>query len=120
MWCTYICIRSPYCGEPFQQLDRQARQRWVVFVVNILGQDNYEIVAMAAMLRQGLLQRGHDVRRRLQADDVVGDREGQFDCLDQDLTGTLRATAETERRTHCQYQGSYSFLRVKFKHFQGS
>lgn len=53
-----------------------------MFVVNILGQDNYEIVAMATMLRQGLLQRGHNVRRRLQADDVVGDRKGQFDCLD--------------------------------------
>lgn len=69
-----------------------------MFVVNILGQDNYEIVAMATMLRQGLLQRGHDVRRRLQTDDVVGDREGQFDCLDQDLTGTLRATAGQRRR----------------------
>lgn len=63
-----------------------------MFVVNILGQDNYEIVAMATMLCQGLLQRGHNVRWRLQADDVVGNRKGQFDCLDQDLTRTLTAT----------------------------
>lgn len=69
-----------------------------MFVVNILGQDNYEIVAMATVLRQGLLQRGHDVRRQLQTDDVVGDRESQFDCLDQDLTRTLRATTGQHER----------------------
>lgn len=69
-----------------------------MFVVNILGQDNYEIVAMATVLCQGLLQRRHDVRWRLQTDDIVGDREGQFDRLDQDLTGTLRATAGQRQR----------------------
>lgn len=53
---------------------------------------------MAAVLRQGLLQRGHDVGRRLQADDVVGDGEGQFDCLDQDLTGTFRARAGRRKK----------------------
>lgn len=87
-----------YCSESLQQLDRQARQRRVVLVVNILGQDDYEIVAMAAVLRQGLLQRGHDVGRRLQADDVVGDGEGQFDCLDQDLTRTFRARAGRKKK----------------------
>lgn len=64
-----------------------------MFVVNILGQDNYEVVAMTTVLCQGLLQRGHDVRWWLQTDDIVCDREGQFDSLDQDLTGTLGATA---------------------------
>lgn len=94
----HVYTGSPYCGEPFQQLDCQARQRRVVFVVNILGQDNYEIVAVATVLCQGLLQRGHDVGRRLQTDDVVGDGEGQFDCLDEDLTGTLRTTAGPRQR----------------------
>lgn len=89
----YVYIGSPYCSKSFQQLDCQARQRWVMLVVNILGQDNYEIVAMATMLCQGLLQRRDDVRGWLQTDDVVGDREGQFDGLDEDLTGTFRATA---------------------------
>lgn len=64
-----------------------------MFVINILGQDNYEVVAMTTMLCQGLLQRGHNIRRRLQTDDIVCDGESQFDCLDQDLTGTFRATA---------------------------
>lgn len=89
---SFIYEKS-YCGKSFEQLDCEAWQRWVMFVVNILGQDNYEVVAMATMLRQRLLQRGHDIRWRLQADDVVCDGKGQFDSLDQDLTGTLRTTA---------------------------
>lgn len=88
----------PYRGEPLEQLDRQARQRRVVFVVNVLGQDNDEVVAVAAVLRQRLLQGGHHVGRRLQADDVVGDGESQLHGLDQDLTGTLCATAGQRQR----------------------
>ena len=86
-------VGSSYRSKPFEQLDCEPRQRRVVFVVNVFGQDNYEVVAVPTVLSQGLLQRGHDVRRRLQTDDVVGDREGQFDCLDQDLTRTFRAAA---------------------------
>lgn len=74
-----------------------------MFVVNIFGQNNDEIVAMATMLGQGLLERGHHFRWRLQADDVVGDREGQFDSLDQDLTGTLRSTAGKQRENTRRY-----------------
>lgn len=68
-----------------------------MFVVNILGQDHYEIVAVAPVLRQGLLQGGHYIRGRLQADDVVDDGESQFHGLDQDLTGTLGAAAGPRR-----------------------
>lgn len=64
-----------------------------MFMVYILGQDSNEIVAMAAVLRQGLLQRGHHIRWWLQADDIVGNRESQFDSLDQDLTWTFRKRA---------------------------
>lgn len=88
-----MCVGCSYCCKPFEQLDCEPRQCWVMFVVNVFGQDNYEVVAMTTVLSQGLLQRGHNIRRRLQTDDVVGDREGQFDCLDQDLTRTLRAAA---------------------------
>ena len=49
-----------------------------MFVVNILGQDNYEVVSMTTVLRQSLLQRGHNIRWRLQTDDVVCDRKSQF------------------------------------------
>lgn len=62
-------------------------------MVYILGQDSNEIVAMAAVLRQGLLQGGHHIRRWLQADDIVGNRESQFDSLDQDLSRTFRKGA---------------------------
>lgn len=62
-------------------------------MVDILGQDSNEIVAMAAVLRQGLLQGGHHIRWWLQADDIVGNRESQFDSLDQDLTRTFRKRA---------------------------
>lgn len=62
-------------------------------MVDVLGQDGDEIVAVAAVLRQGLLQGGRHVGRGLQADDVVGNRESQFDGLDQDLTGTFRERA---------------------------
>lgn len=64
-----------------------------MFMVDVLGQDGDEVVAVAAVLRQGLLQGGRRVGRGLQADDVVGHGEGQFDGLDQDLTGTLRERA---------------------------
>lgn len=64
-----------------------------MLMVDILGQDSDEIVAVAPVLRQGLLQGGHRIRWRLQADDVVGDRESQFDRLDQDLPGTFRKRA---------------------------
>lgn len=64
-----------------------------MFMVYVLGQDSNEIVAMAAVLRQGLLQGGHHVGWGLQADDIVGNRESQFDRLDQDLTGTFRKRA---------------------------
>lgn len=67
-------------------------------MVYILGQDGNEIVAMAAVLRQGLLQGGRRIRRRLQADDVVGDRESQFDGLDQDLTRTFGKRAGKRNR----------------------
>lgn len=64
-----------------------------MFVVNIFGQDHYEVTALAAVMRQRLLQGGHRIGRGLQTDHVVGDREGQFDCLDQNLTRTFRARA---------------------------
>ena len=84
---------TSYCGKSFEQLDCKARQRRIMFVVNILGQNNNEVVAVTTVLCQSLLQRGHNIGQRLQADDVVCDREGQFDRLDQGLTRTLRATA---------------------------
>lgn len=62
-------------------------------MVYILGQNGNEIVAMAAVLRQGLLQGGHHIRWRLQADDIVGNGERQFDSLDQDLSRTFRKRA---------------------------
>lgn len=46
-----------YCGESFKQLDGEARQSWVMFVVNILGQNNYKVCAMTTVLCQCLLQR---------------------------------------------------------------
>lgn len=84
---------SSHRGQSFQQLDGQAGQRRVVLVVNVLGQHHDEVVAVAAVLSEGLLQRGHHVRGRLQPDDVVGDREGQLDCLDEDEARALAATA---------------------------
>lgn len=100
MKILYMCIlyyRSSYCGESFQQLDCKARQRWVMFVIDILCQDNYEVVAMPSMLSQSLLQRGDDIRRWLQANHVVCDRKGQFDCLNQDLTRAIRTTAAEKK-----------------------
>lgn len=48
-------------GQSFQQLDGQAGQRRVVLVVDVLGQHHDEVVAVAAVLREGLLQRGDHV-----------------------------------------------------------
>lgn len=79
-----------YRGQPLEQLDGQAWQGRVVFMVDVLRQDGNQVVAMATVLRQGLLQGGHRVRRGLQPDHVVGDREGQLHRLDQNLTRALR------------------------------
>uniref|UniRef100_A0A0E9QTR1 Uncharacterized protein n=1 Tax=Anguilla anguilla TaxID=7936 RepID=A0A0E9QTR1_ANGAN len=61
-------------------------------MVDVLRQDCNQVVAMATALCQSLLQRRHHVRRRLQPDHVVGDGEGQFHRLDEDLARTLRPT----------------------------
>lgn len=37
------------------------------------------------MLGEGLLERGHHIGRRLQPNDIVGDRERQLHRLDQQL-----------------------------------
>lgn len=95
-----------YRGEPFQQLDGQAWQRRVMFVINIFGQDGNEIVAMATVLCQSLLQRGHNIGGRLQADDVVRDREGQFDCLDQDLSRTLSASTSNGKQQNTKVENT--------------
>lgn len=87
-------------------------------MVYILGQDSNEIVAMAAMLCQGLLQGGHHIRRWFQADDIVGNREGQFDSLDQDLTRTFRKRAKQgiggENISIINYL-NYSLLKIKLE-----
>lgn len=67
-------------------------------MVYILGQDGDEIVAMAAVLCQSLLQWGRHIGWRLQADNIVGNRESQFDSLDQDLTRTFRKRARQGNR----------------------
>lgn len=85
-------------GQSFEQLDGQAGQRRVVLVVDVLGQHHDEVVAVAAVLREGLLQRGDHVRGRLQPDDVVGDGEGQLDRLDEDEPGALAAAAARRQR----------------------
>lgn len=72
-------------------------------MVYILGQDGNEIVAMAAVLCQSLLQWGRHIGWRLQADDVVGNRESQFDSLDQDLTRTFRKRARWGNRGENRY-----------------
>lgn len=41
------------------------------------------------MLCESLFQRGHHVRRRFQPNDIVGDRERQLHCLDQQLALAL-------------------------------
>lgn len=97
--------RKSHRGEPFQQLDGEAGQSWIVFVVNVFGEDDDEVAAVTAVLRQRLLQRGHGVGRRLQADHIVRDGESQLDRLDQDLTWTLRATAARGHKISHQFSG---------------
>lgn len=97
--------RKSHRGEPFQQLDGEAGQSWIMFVVNVFGEDDDEVAAVTAVLRQRLLQRGHGVGRRLQADHVVRDGESQFDRLDQDLAWTLRATAARGHKISHQFSG---------------
>lgn len=41
------------------------------------------------MLCESLFQRGHHIRRWFQPDDIVGDGECQFHCLDQQLALAL-------------------------------
>lgn len=41
------------------------------------------------MLCQSLFQGGHHIRRRFQSNNIVGDRERQLHCLDQQLTLAL-------------------------------
>lgn len=89
-----------------------------MFMVYILGQDSNEIVAMAAVLCQGLLQRGHHIRWWLQADDIVGNRESQFDSLDQDLTRTFRKRARQGNggENIAINELNYSAIKKKKKH----
>ena len=68
-----------------------------MLVVDVLGQHSDEVVAMAAVLREGLLQRGRHVGQRLQADDVVGDGEGQLHRLDQDLLRAFSTAAGDQK-----------------------
>lgn len=51
------------------------------------------------MLSQGVLQRGHNAGGRLQPDDVVGDGEGQFHRLDEQLALRLPITGLAAGRT---------------------
>ena len=68
-----------------------------MLVVDVLGQHGDEVVAVAAVLGEGLLQRGRHVGGGLQADDVVGDGEGQLHRLDQDLLRALGTAAGDQK-----------------------
>lgn len=92
-----------------------------MFMVYILGQDSNEIVAMATVLCQSLLQWGRRIGRWLQPDNIVGNRESQFDSLDQDLTRTFRKRARQGNREensviNNQLKTSTKYLEEKTSH----
>lgn len=65
------------------------------------------------VLSQGVLQRGHHTGGRLQPDDVVGDREGQFHRLDQQLALRFPITGLAGGRTALKPALSLPIMVVK-------